>query len=179
MSGGGAKGAFEAGVLWGMYHGHENVGSTFDYDVVTGVSAGAINTMGLSVIPKDQTERAVQALSDTWASLRDGDLYENWWFGAVRGLTDRSGIFNTAPLYKFITNYFKNMGGKIYRKMIVSSADANSGSYIIWDETASDVPKAVVSSASIPFIFPNQDWGNGVVAMDGGTVYNTNLVSAV
>lgn len=53
MSGGGAKGAFEAGALHGMYHGLDNVGSTFDYDVVTGVSAGAINTMGLSVFPKD------------------------------------------------------------------------------------------------------------------------------
>jgi predicted acylesterase/phospholipase RssA len=53
MSGGGAKGAFEAGVLYGMYHGHENVGSTFDYDVITGVSAGAINALGLGVYKKD------------------------------------------------------------------------------------------------------------------------------
>lgn len=53
MSGGGSKGAFEAGVLYGMYHGTENVGSKFDYDVITGVSAGAINTFGLSVFPKD------------------------------------------------------------------------------------------------------------------------------
>lgn len=71
------------------------------------------------------------------------------------------------------------MGSKIYRKINVSSADVNSGAYILWDENASDVPKAVVSSASIPFIFPNQNWGNGVVAMDGGTVYGTNLVSAI
>ena len=53
MSGGGSKGSFEAGVLYGMYHGLENVGESFDYDVVTGVSAGAINTIGLSVYPKD------------------------------------------------------------------------------------------------------------------------------
>ena len=53
MSGGGSRGAFEAGVHYGMYHGHENVGSTFDYDVITGVSAGAINTMGLAVYPKN------------------------------------------------------------------------------------------------------------------------------
>ena len=71
------------------------------------------------------------------------------------------------------------MGSKLYRKMVVASADVNSGAYILWDEKASDVPKAVVSSASIPFIFPNQNWGNNVVAMDGGTVYGTNLVSAI
>jgi len=53
MSGGGSKGAFEAGVIWGMYYGIENVGETFDYDVITGVSAGAINTIGLAVHHKD------------------------------------------------------------------------------------------------------------------------------
>ena len=71
------------------------------------------------------------------------------------------------------------MGGKLYRKLVVAAADVNSGAYLLFDEKTSDVPKAVVSSASIPLFFPNQDWGNGVVAMDGGTIYGTNLVSAV
>ena len=47
------------------------------------------------------------------------------------------------------------MGGKIYRKMTVASADVNSGAYVLWDGTAADLPKAIVSSAAIPFIFPN------------------------
>ena len=53
MSGGGSKGAFEMGVLYGMYH--AKPGSDFDYDVVTGVSAGAINAGALSVFPKHDT----------------------------------------------------------------------------------------------------------------------------
>ena len=36
----------------------------------------------------------------------------------------------------------------------------------------------VVSSASIPFVFPHRYIDNKVL-MDGGTVWNTNLVSAV
>lgn len=82
-------------------------------------------------------------------------MYENWWFGAVRGLTDKSGIYNTEPLYKFIKNYLKTMGGVIHRKITVAGADVNSGSYILWDEKTADFPKAVVSSASIPLFFPN------------------------
>jgi len=70
MSGGGAKGAFEAGVLYGLYHSTENPGEKFDYDVISGVSAGAINTAGMSLYPKNQTEFVVQLLSDTWASLK-------------------------------------------------------------------------------------------------------------
>jgi predicted acylesterase/phospholipase RssA len=39
--------------------------------------------------------------------------------------------------------------------------------------------KAIVSSASLPALFPHQVWSDGVVCMDGGTVWNTNLASAI
>jgi len=48
LSGGGAKGAYEAGALWGLVMGESDT-SKFAYDVVTGVSAGAINTGAISV----------------------------------------------------------------------------------------------------------------------------------
>ena len=60
----------------------------------------------------------------------------------------------------------------------MSAVDVNTGSYLLFDETTDDPVKAVLSSASIPFVFPNQKWG-GHVAMDGGTVFNLNMVSAV
>jgi predicted acylesterase/phospholipase RssA len=47
MSGGGSTGAWEAGVLWGLAHDNPNI-QDFFYDVVTGVSAGAINTSALA-----------------------------------------------------------------------------------------------------------------------------------
>jgi predicted acylesterase/phospholipase RssA len=64
------------------------------------------------------------------------------------------------------------------RKFIVSSVDANSGNYIQWDETSPDPMKSVLSSAAIPFVFPDQKWPQ-VVAIDGGSTWNTNLVSSV
>ena len=46
LSGGGNNGAWEAGVLWGFM----NYGDVadFEYDVITGVSAGSINAMAMS-----------------------------------------------------------------------------------------------------------------------------------
>ena len=41
-----------------------------------------------------------------------------------------------------------------------------------------DLPTAIVSSASMPAIFPPRLF-DGKVLMDGGTVWNTNLASAV
>ena len=44
VNGGGARGAYEAGVIWGL----TQYGDPTDYywDVLTGVSAGSINTLG-------------------------------------------------------------------------------------------------------------------------------------
>lgn len=46
LSGGGSNGSWEAGVIWGLV----NYGNPDDYtwDVLTGVSAGSINTVGLA-----------------------------------------------------------------------------------------------------------------------------------
>jgi predicted acylesterase/phospholipase RssA len=59
--------------------------------------------------------------------------------------------------------------------------DANTGNYVTFDENHEDPAKMVVSSASIPFVFPTQVWDypDKIVCMDGGTVFNINLISAV
>ena len=48
MSGGGAWGSYEAGVLYGLIQNSEDK-EKFAYDVVTGVSIGSINTAAISV----------------------------------------------------------------------------------------------------------------------------------
>ena len=54
MSGGGAYGAYEAGALWGLIQNSEDK-SGFKYDVVTGVSAGSINALAVSLFsPGDE-----------------------------------------------------------------------------------------------------------------------------
>ena len=66
MSGGGSKGAYEAGVLWGLIKSTTDI-SKFAYDVVTGVSAGAINTGAVSVFKPGDELNMVEFLSDNWA----------------------------------------------------------------------------------------------------------------
>lgn len=62
---------------------------------------------------------------------------------------------------------------------MVSCVDIIQGNYITFNETVIDPVKAITSSASIPFVFPHQVWSEDLVCMDGGTVWNTNLASAV
>ena len=60
--------------------------------------------------------------------------------------------------------------------------DANTGAYVTFNETTKDLSKAILSSSSIPFVFPSQPWeieGAKMVGIDGGTAWGTNLVSVV
>ena len=64
MSGGSNYGAWEVGVLWGLL----NYGDPADYawDVITGVSAGAINTGATAVFATGDELNMVDFLSETW-----------------------------------------------------------------------------------------------------------------
>jgi len=95
MSGGGAKGAYEAGVLWGLVMSSTEK-SKFAYDVVTGVSAGAINTGAISVYAPGDETNMVQFLSNKWATMTDDDVYQQWWpFSILTGINSETGIFDS------------------------------------------------------------------------------------
>lgn len=65
LSGGGSRGAFEAGALWGLYHAMEDK-SEMEYDVVTGVSAGSINMFGVALFDKGKEGEMVEFISQAW-----------------------------------------------------------------------------------------------------------------
>jgi predicted acylesterase/phospholipase RssA len=185
MAGGGSKGAYEAGALYGMLRSQNDSKTTkFAYDVVTGVSIGAINTAGVSLWKPGSEWDMVDWLSDTWANMASNKVFVDWHpLGIVTGLLKKSGIFDTSAGIKTIAGIFAQFDNKIERKIAVSCVDANTGAYVVFNETTHNPVKAVISSSSIPFAFPHQIWedinGEKVVCMDGGSVWNTNLVSAV
>ena len=64
LSGGGANGAWQAGVLWGFLHYGNPL--DFQYDVLTGISVGSINSVALMVHEKGDELLASEVLSDMW-----------------------------------------------------------------------------------------------------------------
>lgn len=87
---------------------------------------------------------------------------------------------NDQPLVDFVAKILTD-AGSLKRKMIVGTVDINTGNYVTFNEKSADIadmPRRVVSSASIPFVFPHQLIDN-MTLMDGGTVWNINMVSAI
>lgn len=75
---------------------------------------------------------------------------------------------------------FANFTEGIQRELIVTAVNVETGLYTQFDNSqpAEQWPLAVKASSSIPFVFPPQKI-NDTYFMDGGTVWNTNLVSGV
>ena len=177
MSGGGSNGAWEAGVFWGLLH----YGNPLDYryDVITGVSAGAINTGGLAGWAVGDEYNASQWLSDTWNNMKTSDVWQYWETGLTDGFNYPSFV-NTAPGLAFLKKTFGQFRG-YKRKVSVASVDAGTGEEITFDEkntTWADFPQATLASSSVPGIFPPQ-YFKGRYMVDGMTAWNTNVESAI
>lgn len=66
------------------------------------------------------------------------------------------------------------------RKFVISAVNVETGDYHTWNEKdPHQATKAALSSSAIPFVFPNQADASGNIYMDGGTVWNTNIISAI
>jgi len=179
MSGGGSKGSFEAGVMWGLVQ-NDPEPSKYEWDVVTGVSAGSLNAAIVTGFEIGKEKEMTEWISDFFANTANSDAYKQWKIGGmVRGLTDKAGVFDISPAYDLVSNAIKDLG-TVKRKFGVSAVDVNTGAYVVWNETLAreEQYRAFMSSALIPGVFEPDHWGDYVL-MDGGTVWNTNLVTAV
>ena len=70
--------------MWGLLHYGEP--ADFAWDIITGVSAGAINTAATSVFATGDEVNMTEFLSDCWANLTSPDIWVNWPEGPVRAL---------------------------------------------------------------------------------------------
>jgi predicted acylesterase/phospholipase RssA len=178
LSGGGSNGAWEAGVLYGLLHNGNP--EDYAYDVVTGVSAGALNSLLFALTEPGTEKETTEIISDLWLGLKTKDVYKSGWLHTAEIIWAPS-IYDDSPLLKYVKSVVKMYDG-IKRRFAMGATDTNTGEYYVFNqyntEFGDDLARAAVSSASIPFIFPPQVWRDRVL-MDGGTVWNINIPSAI
>lgn len=74
LTGGGARGAYQAGVLLGIARILGDRPGRFPFPILTGVSAGAINAIGLASRAPD-FPRAARAVAELWRRLEVGQVF--------------------------------------------------------------------------------------------------------
>ncbi|GEA51514.1 lipoprotein [Vibrio inusitatus NBRC 102082] len=180
LSGGGANGAFGAGVLMGLH----DKGQLKDYSIITGISAGALIAPFVFAGGDELTR-----LDDVILGINDKQV-----LGKKNFLNTifKDAFTNGNNFIEFISEaYPEEMIDKIAmqhrqgKRLFIGSTHFDSGELMIWNLGAianSDLPnrielvhKVLASSASIPGVFPPQFFevnDNGAVLeemhVDGG-----------
>lgn len=144
LSGGGARGAYQAGVVQGIYEILKSAGLPMKIDHFSGVSAGAINASYLASLWDDQ-EKAIKNLVDLWSQLKSSDIYYTdavslgkiglKWVselslgGVTGGGGDGRALLETEPLKallksKLDTNKIaSNLDKDLFRSLIITAVD--------------------------------------------------------
>ncbi len=80
LSGGGSRGAYEAGVLsWLFDHVYPKLGARFEFDIVSGTSVGAIHAAYVACTSGLPLPARTAGLVDTWRGMRFDDVLRLTW----------------------------------------------------------------------------------------------------
>jgi NTE family protein len=156
MSGGGARGAYEAGVLsWVLDQLPERLGRPVRFDIVTGTSVGAIHACFVAATLG--RPGAGKRLIDIWRSLEVGGVYRVHPGDVVGiplrvlglrgpgtrppepGIPERlSGLLDTLPLERLVTDSIpwddlrRHVDGGAIEAVAVAATEIGSGKSVVW-----------------------------------------------
>lgn len=181
LSGGGSKGAYQTGVLKHL------LGSLkLQYNLICGISVGAINGGFLAMYSHGQEAESIKDLENLWRNLKTSDIYVEWlnWpkpFSYLSYLIGifKSSLYNSASLIKLINSKFNfdkmKQSGK---RLKVGAVSINTGEYRVFDESFEDFATAILASSSFPGAFLPIEI-DGQLWTDGGIRNITPLKSAI
>ena len=160
FSGGGSFGAVEIGILKRLSE-IENR----EYDLYTGISAGALNAGYLSYYKN--LNLGIKSAEVLYSNIRNRMIYD------VLPTTGIS-LLNTNPLQKTLTNIVQTMPNAPAIHTLIGATNMYSGKLDIYsfeDQSDEDKVRLLMSSSAIPGMFPPIQFNNQLYA-DGGTLSN-------
>ena len=164
FSGGGSFGAVEIGILKRI----AKMDGNKQYDLYTGISAGALNSGFLSYYR--DVNKGVIAAEKLYSSIHNFLIFEVAPFTGV-------SVFNTEPLYKTLSLVIDKMPNKPVVHTLIGATNLFSGNLDVFTfEDNDDYNKVLLmmSSSAIPGIFPPITYKDNLYA-DGGTLSNELL----
>jgi len=204
LSGGGAKGAFELGVLQGIC-GRSELEKYRGWDMILGTSIGAMGAGMLAQYPKEvQCSMGVQAMARFWETIRvpqdvfaSSQLGTRWkwlaWLKGSRGdcfswqsvlsdaqaFEEKGGLCDPEPgrdLFRFEMNKTALRQSGVGLRVVATCL--NTGLLKWWTENDESILDGCLASGAIaPLIYPKKVDGSWYV--DGGLGHNTPLLKAV
>lgn len=173
LSGGGARIHYHAGALKYLLGTLRR-----QYDIVTGVSAGAIVAAHVAQYPLGQEATAAEALYAAVADLSESDVFKKWTFGLLEGLWKRS-FYTSAPLRKTLHRVLSNEAiRKSGKKLRVGAVCVATGDFRLFTEQSHDIVSAVLASSAFPGVLEPVEI-EGRLWFDGGVREITPVGAAI
>ncbi|MCA9634093.1 MAG: patatin-like phospholipase family protein [Myxococcales bacterium] len=208
LSGGGARGAYEAGVLWYLFDELTRLrGAPPRVDILCGTSVGAINSAFVAAHLSDPV-LGVRRLVDVWSGLR---LDRVLGFGMRQALSlprvlmgggQGTGVFDVAPMSQLVhkeipwRSVSRSLRKGHLKALSVSATEVSTGRTVIFMQTGPNTalptrapprtliradrigPQHALASAAIPLLFPPVQIGSQLY-VDGGVRQNTPIAPAI
>jgi len=172
LSGGGAKGSFELGVVDYLVNDLQ-----MEFDVICGVSTGALNASFLSQgRGYDGLREKLEELKEIWFSISSNEdiYYDVFDWNFIRLVS----LYDNTPLREKIQQYLSASeirdSGVEFRVGVVS---LNTGEYISVDQDRTSLKQFILASTAIPVIFSPVRHRGGLY-VDGGVRNVTPLQDA-
>jgi NTE family protein len=167
LSGGGAKGAFQASA---ERYAREVKG--YHWDIIAGVSVGALNG---SMLAMQKYERLWQI----WNSISDAQVYTggfNLW-SLIKLLFGAKSFYGNDPLHKLLRQELEV--DKISADLRIGAVSLVSGQYVRFDKDTPQLAEAVLASTVMPVIWTPVEISSDYRAMVDGGVRNISPVGDV
>lgn len=160
LSGGGAKGAFEVGVLKRLVEEDR----LYDPAIIAGTSVGALNAAFLAQYPMGLFAGAVRDLEQLWLGIAGSrDIYRKRTGAYLRAAVDEdspfglpgAGLYDVKPLRKLVEAQLDpHRIVRSGRRLVVAACSMKTGRVKTWRESATSVLRdAVMASAAFPGYF--------------------------
>jgi predicted acylesterase/phospholipase RssA len=174
LSGGGMSGAWQAGVIKGLAR-------TQPWDVVSGVSAGALNAFAVGLTGGSRILDLGDIITDMWLNHSMSDVCVKWPGGLIDGLLHRSGLYDTRPMRGTLLEVQTKLGGvfKDVHTIVTATRMSDNVPVQFVLNTGVDPVAAVMSSTASPLIFPPIELLDGRMFYDGGVSGGIEISSAV
>ena len=162
LTGGGAAGAIQAGMLEGLRPLFHNGA----IKAIAGASVGALNGAMAA-------QGSFDELEETWKTLKRGHIYSRWGLLKIRS----GGVFSTGPLRRLIdqkVNLMKLQKSDV--RYFAQATDRDTGKAVVGTNEDTDLKNIIYGSAAVPVLFPQVHCPTrGKWLCDGGLIDNSPL----
>jgi NTE family protein len=173
LSGGGSRGAYQVGALRRLL-----VDQRRDYDIVCGISVGALNGAMMCQAPLGSPELAYEKLTEIWDVVTPRKVWKHRFLWYIAALWS-SSVYDSSPLEKWVREALDVEAVRASkRKLRVGAVNWKTAEYRVVDELSADLANWVLASASFPVFFKpikieGEEW------TDGGVRHVTPIGAAI